>query len=311
MQQHIFQNPAKYFVEARKSGYAIGAFNFSNMETAQAIADAATKCQKYVMLQVTESTIKYMQMEYLLKIAEAVALTCQFAPILHLDHGSSFEICKTCIDCGFRSVMIDKSMESFAENIKTTKLVVEYAHKHGCFVEAELGTLSGVEDHINVSDNDACFTDANQAKEFVELTGVDSLAVAIGTKHGPNKGKTGIPKLQIDRLSKIQKTMPEDFPLVLHGASSVYQDVVAECNKYGATITNAYGISDEDIKNAIKNGVIKINVDTDTRLAFTAGIRKTIAENTSIIDPRKYLECGKNLATESIIRKINSFSNCS
>lgn len=292
---------------ALSNKYAVGAFNFSNMEILQAIVEANNEMNSPFILQVSESAIKYMGMEYLLVLASAAATMSMVPLCLHLDHGKDFEICKTCIDAGFSSVMIDKSSLSFEENVEKTKEVVEYAHKRGVSVEAELGTLSGIEDYVNVSEQNAVLTDPESAKRFVDVTGVDSLAVAIGTSHGPNKGKTSSPKLDIDRLKHIRALLGSDYPIVLHGASSVYADIVEKCNSFGADIKNAFGISKDDIRNSIENGVAKINVDTDIRLAFLAGIRESMHDSPSNIDPRKYFTNAKNEAKDVIKRKISEF----
>ena len=285
---------------------AIGAFNFSNMEIIQAIVESANDLDTPVILQASESAINYMGFDYVLALVQAAAKTSKVPLALHLDHGKDLDICKKCIENGFTSVMIDKSSLPFEENIEKTKEVVDYASKFGVSVEAELGTLAGVEDDVNVSAKDAFYTDPSAALEFIEKTKVDSLAIAIGTSHGPNKGKSGNPKLDIDRLAEIKQKVG-DLPLVLHGASSVYADSVENCNKYGADIKNAYGITDSDIKGAIQNGVAKINVDTDIRIAFLAGLRKVITENSSSIDMRKYLGNARDFSKEIIIRKMKTF----
>ena len=274
---------------------AIGAFNFSNMEIIQAIVESANDLDTPVILQASESAINYMGFDYVLALVQAAAKTSKVPLALHLDHGKDLDICKKCIENGFTSVMIDKSSLPFEENIEKTKEVVDYASKFGVSVEAELGTLAGVEDDVNVSAKDAFYTDPSAALEFIEKTKVDSLAIAIGTSHGPNKGKSGNPKLDIDRLAEIKQKVG-DLPLVLHGASSVYADSVENCNKYGA-----------DIKNAIQNGVAKINVDTDIRISFLAGLRKIITENPSSIDMRKYLGNARDFSKEIIIRKMKTF----
>lgn len=303
-----FVTGKEILLQALHGGYAVGAFNFTNMEVAQAVISAANDVGKPVMLQASSSAIKYMGFEYVMHIAQAAVETSKVPVCLHLDHGSDFDLCKTCIDNGFSSVMIDKSMESFEENVKATSAVVEYAHSKQCSVEAELGTLAGVEDDIDVDEESAVLTNAAQAKDFVNATGVDSLAVAIGTSHGPNKGNMSSPKLHIERLEEIHNAVGRDFPLVLHGASSVYDDTVQVCNTYGAEIRNAHGITDKDIKLAIKHGIAKINVDTDIRLAFLAGIRKTLRENKESIDMRKYIGAGREYAMQVIKRKILSFT---
>ncbi|MDR0744484.1 MAG: class II fructose-bisphosphate aldolase, partial [Holosporales bacterium] len=253
--------------QALKEKKAIGAFNFSNMEILQAIVIAANEFNSPVILQVTESAINYMGMEYVTAMVSAACSQSKVALALHLDHGGNFEICKRCIDYGFSSVMIDKSSLAIEENIAQTKEVVAYARGFGVSVEAELGTLAGIEDNVKVELRDAYYTDPETALKFAEATGVDSLAVSIGTSHGPNKGVFASPKLDIDRLKKIKEKV-KNSPLVLHGASSVYSQEVELANKYGASIKNAFGITDEDIRSSIENGIAKINVDTDIRIAF-------------------------------------------
>lgn len=286
----------------------VGAFNFSNMEIVQAIISSANEVNTPVILQASASAIKYMGFSYLKAIISAAAEESKVPFALHLDHGKDFEICKQCIDEGFSSVMIDASSLPFKENIEETKRVVNYAKQFGVSVEAELGTLAGVEDEVNVSEAKAFYTDPGEALEFIEKTGIDSLAVAIGTSHGPNKGKAGNPKLSIETLKAI-KAKVGDFPLVLHGASSVYSDSVEICNKYGADLENAYGISDDDIKASIQNGIAKINVDTDIRIAFLGAIRKSFSENKSNIDMRKYLSEGREAVKEIVLRRIKTFCN--
>ncbi len=287
---------------------AIGAFNFTNMEIVQAIISAANELKTPVILQASYSAIKYMGFGYLKAIISAATNESDVPLVLHLDHGKDFEICKKCIDEGFSSVMIDASSLSFEENINTTKKVVNYAKKFGVSVEAELGTLAGVEDEVNVSENKAFYTNPDEALEFIEKTGINSLAVAIGTSHGPNKGKQNSPKLSIETLKKIKEKVG-DFPLVLHGASSVYSDSVKICNDYGADLKNAFGISDEDIKDSIQNGIAKINVDTDIRIAFLGAIRKSIFEESSNIDMRKYLSEGREAAKNIVLRRMKIFCN--
>jgi fructose-bisphosphate aldolase class II len=293
-------------VQALKEKKAIGAFNFSNMETVQAIVSAANEINSPIILQASESAIKYMGMEYLVAIVSAACEKSSVVLALHLDHGKDFEICKKCIDSGFSSVMIDKSSLSFEENAEKTKEVVDYAKRFGVSVEAELGTLAGVEDEVNVNSKDAFYTAPGAALNFADLTGIDSLAIAIGTSHGPNKGKRGNPKLDIERLKEIKKKVGE-LPLVLHGASSVYSEEVEKANEYGADIQNAFGITDEDIKESIKNGIAKINVDTDIRIAFLSGIRQSLMENPSSIDIRKYLAFARELAKNITLRKLKTF----
>ena len=291
------------FEKSMKEHFAIGAFNINNMEFIQAITDAANEAKSPVILQVSSSAIKYARMEYLIKMVEAAVETTDIPIALHLDHGPDFETCKKCIDAGFTSVMIDGSKYDFEENIKITKQVVDYAHSKGVVVEAELGKLAGVEDDVNVSEDDARFTDPEQAKEFVERTGVDSLAIAIGTSHGAYKFK-GDAKLRFDILQKIKEKLP-NTPIVLHGASSVVPELVEMCNSNGGNIPGAKGCPDEMLKEAGKLGVSKINVDTDLRLAMTAQIRKVFSDSPEAFDPRKYLGASRDLIKETVAHKIN------
>ena len=275
------------FKKAYEGGYAVGAFNVNNMEIVQGIVDAAKEEQSPLILQVSAGARKYAKHIYLVKLVEAALEDSNLPIALHLDHGDSFEICKDCVDGGFTSVMIDASHYDFDENVKITKQVVEYAHAHGVVVEAELGRLAGVEDDVNVSDADARFTDPEQAAEFVHLTGVDSLAIAIGTSHGAYKFK-GNPYLDFDRLKKVGELLP-NFPIVLHGASSVLPEFVAKCNEFGGNIPGAQGVPEEMLRKAAQMAVCKINIDTDLRLAMTASVREYLAQNPSEFDPRKYL----------------------
>jgi fructose-bisphosphate aldolase class II len=296
---------AKLLKEAMVNGVAVGAFNITNMEVVQGIISAANELNRSVILQVTNSTIRYVGFRYLRAIVSAATEESDVPIALHLDHGENFETCKKCIDEGFTSVMIDASSCSFAENVERSAEVVEYAAKFAVSVEAELGTLSGTEDEISVP-HSALYTNPNETAEFIKKAKVDSLAVAIGTSHGPNKGKVGSPKLSIETLKEIKKRVG-DFPLVLHGSSSVYHEAVELCNKYGADIENAYGITNEDIKDAIRNGIAKINVDTDLRLAFLGAVRQTLQENKSTIDMRKYLGNAREAIKQIVIRKIGTF----
>ena len=290
------------FNKSMKEKYAIGAFNVNNMEIIQGIVDAATNQNSPVILQASSSAIKYARIGYLKKMVEA-ALDEHDIPIaLHLDHGPDFETCKMCIDNGFSSVMIDGSKYEFEENIELTKRVVEYAHSKGVVVEAELGKLAGIEDDVNVSASDAMYTDPEQAKEFVERTGCDSLAIAIGTSHGAYKFK-GEAKLRFDILKQVKERIP-NTPIVLHGASTVIPELVEMCNKYGGEIPGAKGVPDEMLHEASKSGVSKINVDTDLRLAMTAQIRKVFAEDPSVFDPRKYLGEARKQIKETVQHKI-------
>ena len=293
-------------LDALKRKVAVGAFNFTNMEIIQAIVAGANELKTPVILQASSSAIKYMGFDYIHAMISVASEGSDVPIVWHLDHGKDFEICKKAIDNGFNSVMIDASSLDFNSNIEITKKVVEYAQRFNVSVEAELGTLAGVEDEISVAREKAFYTDPNQAQEFIERTGISSLAVAIGTSHGVNKGKTGSPKLSIDTLKKIKEKVG-NFPLVLHGASSVYVDVVDECNKYGSNIQNAYGITDKDIKEAIQNGIAKVNVDTDIRIAFLGAIRKCMSENPDNIDMRKYLGAGRESAKEMVMRRIRTF----
>lgn len=282
--------------------FAIGAFNINNMEFVQAITDAAAEENSPVILQTSSSAIKYARIPYLMKMVEASLAEHDIPLALHLDHGPDFETCKMCIDNGYTSVMIDGSKYDFDENIELTKKVVDYAHERGVVVEAELGKLAGVEDEVNVAENDAMYTDPDQAVEFVEKTGCDSLAIAIGTSHGAYKFK-GEPKLRFDILEKVKGLMP-NVPIVLHGASTVIQEYVELCNKYGGNMPGAKGVPDEMLHEASKRGVSKINVDTDLRLAMTAAIRKTFAEKPEEFDPRKYLGPGRDFIKETVKHKI-------
>ena len=290
------------FEKSMKEGFAIGAFNINNMEIIQGIVDAASENNSPVILQVSSSAIKYARMPYLMKMVEAAVETTNIPIVLHLDHGPDFETCKECVDAGFTSVMIDGSKYSFEENVALTKKVVEYAHSKGVVVEAELGKLAGIEDDVNVSANDAMYTDPDQAKEFVERTGCDSLAIAIGTSHGAYKFK-GEAKLRFDILAEVKKKIP-NTPIVLHGASTVIPELVEMCNNYGGEIPGAKGVPNEILKQAGKSGVSKINVDTDLRLAMTANIRKVFGEKPSEFDPRKYLGPAREAVKEIVSYKI-------
>lgn len=290
------------FKKAYEGGYAIGAFNVNNMEIVQGIVDAAKEEQSPLILQVSAGARKYAKHIYLVKLVEAALEDTGLPIALHLDHGDDFEICKSCIDGGFTSVMIDGSKHDFETNVALTKKVVEYAHAHGVVVEGELGRLAGVEDDVNVSEKDALFTDPDQAAEFVERTGVDSLAIAIGTSHGAYKFK-GEPYLDFERLEKVGKLLP-DFPIVLHGASTVLPEFVEKCNKYGGNIPGAQGVPEEMLRKAASMSVCKINIDTDLRLAMTASIREFFVENPSEFDPRKYLGPARDAIKGMVQHKI-------
>lgn len=290
------------FKKAYEGGYAIGAFNVNNMEIIQGIIEAAKEEKSALILQVSAGARKYASSIYLKKLVEAAVEDSGLDIVLHLDHGEDLEICKKCIDDGFTSVMIDASHHPFEENIRIVKEVVEYAHARGVVVEAELGRLAGVEDSVNVKKEDASYTDPDQAVEFVQRTGIDSLAIAIGTSHGAYKFK-GEPKLDFERLEVITKLLP-GFPLVLHGASTVLPEFVELCNKYGGDIPGAQGVPEHMLRQASKLGVCKINIDTDLRLAMTAAVRKHFAENPTDFDPRKYLGPARTAIKGMVQHKI-------
>ena len=291
------------FEKSMKEHYAIGAFNVNNMEIIQGIMDAAKQEKSPVILQASHGAIKYARINYLMKMIEAAVEEAPDIPVaIHLDHGPDFETCKMCIDSGFTSVMIDGSKYDFEENVALTKKVVDYAHAHGVVVEAELGKLAGIEDDVNVAESDAMYTDPVQAKEFVERTGCDSLAIAIGTSHGAYKFK-GEAKLRFDILEKIKELIP-NTPIVLHGASTVIPELVETCNKYGGDIPGAKGVPDEMLNEASRRGVSKINVDTDLRLAMTSQIRKVFGEEPSVFDPRKYLQPAREELTKTVSYKM-------
>ena len=290
------------FEKSMKEHFAIGAFNVNNMELIQGIVDAAAEEKSPVILQASSSAIKYARMEYLTKMVEAALEEHDIPIALHLDHGPDFETCKMCIDNGFSSVMIDGSKYDFEENIRLTKQVVDYAHSKGVVVEAELGKLAGIEDEVNVAAADAIYTDPEQAREFVERTGCDSLAIAIGTSHGAYKFK-GEAKLRFDILEKVKGKLPTT-PIVLHGASTVIPELVNMCNEYGGNIPGAKGVPDEILHEASQRGVSKINVDTDLRLAMTGAIRKVFVDDPSAFDPRKYLTPARDLVKQTVQHKI-------
>jgi len=289
--------------------YAVGAFNVNNMEIIQGIVDAAKEEQAPLILQVSAGARKYAKHIYLIKLIEAAIEDTGLPICLHLDHGEDFEVCKSCVDGGFSSVMIDGSKYPFEENIAVTKKVVEYAHAHGVSVEAELGRLAGVEDAVKVNTKDATYTDPDQAVEFVKRTGVDSLAIAIGTSHGAYKFK-GDPQLDFDRLATIAKLLP-GFPLVLHGASTVLPEFVGKCNQYGGKLNDAQGVPEHMLLKAGTMGVCKINIDTDLRLAMTASIREHFALNPSDFDPRQYLKPAREAIKNMVRHKIHDVLNCS
>ena len=297
------------FSKALNADYAIGAFNVNNMEIIQGIVEAAQEENSALILQVSAGARKYAKVAYLTKLVEAAILDTGVDVALHLDHGADFEICKACVDDGFTSVMIDGSKYPFEENIALTKQVVDYAHSKGVVVEAELGKLAGVEDEVKVDAKSATYTDPEEAKEFVERTGVDSLAIAIGTSHGAYKFK-GTPYLDFERLKEIHKLIP-DTPLVLHGASTVLPEFVEKCNQYGGKIPGAQGVPEDMIKEAAKYGVCKVNIDTDIRLAITAEIRKHFVENPGDFDPRQYLGPAREAVKGMVSHKIRDVLNAS
>ena len=293
------------FKKAYDGGYAIGAFNVNNMEIVQGITEAASELNSPVILQVSAGARKYAKHVYLMKLVEAAIADTAGIPIaLHLDHGGDFEICKACIDGGFSSVMIDGSSKSFEENIALTKQVVEYAHAHGVVVEGELGKLAGIEDAVNVKAEDASYTNPAEVEQFVTRTGVDSLAIAIGTSHGAYKFKPGQkPQLRFDILEEVSRRLP-GFPIVLHGASSVPQDLVKVINECGGAMPNAIGIPEEMLRQAAGMAVCKINIDSDIRVAMTAAIRKHMLENPSHFDPRQYLTPARAAVKSMVAHKI-------
>ena len=295
---------SKEMLKSLRRQYAIGAFNVNNMEIIQAIVEAAKEEKSPLILQVSAGARNYAKPVYLRKLVEAAIEDTDLPIVLHLDHGEDFEICKACIDDGFTSVMIDGSKYPFEENVRLTKQVVDYAHERGVVVEAELGRLAGIEDAVKLSEKDAILTDPDEAVEFVERTGVDSLAIAIGTSHGAYKFK-GEPKLDFERLDKITELLP-GFPIVLHGASSVPSELVELCNKYGGQIPGAQGVPEDMLRKAATMGVCKINIDTDLRLAMTASVRKYLVENPSEFDPRKYLGAGREAIKQLVKHKIRN-----
>ncbi|MBQ1703497.1 MAG: ketose-bisphosphate aldolase [Oscillospiraceae bacterium] len=315
------------FKKAYNGGYAIGAFNVNNMEIVQGITEAAIELRAPLILQVSKGARNYAKHVYLMKLIEAAVADAEQTAgfdlpiVVHLDHGDSFELCKSCIDGGFSSVMIDKSGLPFEENIEITKKVVEYAHDHGVVVEAELGTLAGVEDEVNVSAEDSSYTRPEDVQEFVERTGCDSLAIAIGTSHGaykftakqctrdPETGKLVPPPLRFDILDEVAKRLP-GFPIVLHGSSSVPQQFVDMINKYGGKMPDAVGIPEEQLRQAARGAVCKINIDSDLRLALTASIREHFAEHPDHFDPRQYLTPGRAAIKAMVAHKLVNVLGC-
>ncbi len=298
------------FSKAYEGGYAIGAFNVNNMEIIQGITAAASELRAPLILQVSKGARSYASHVYLMKLVEAAVEETGLPIALHLDHGDSFELCKSCIDGGFTSVMIDASGKPFEENIAITRQVVEYAHDHGVVVEAELGTLAGIEDEVKVAHGDASYTRPEEVQEFVERTGCDSLAIAIGTSHGAYKFKPGTkPQLRFDVLEAVEKNLP-GFPIVLHGSSSVPQQFVDEINKYGGNMPGAIGVPEDQLRQAAKSAVCKINIDSDLRLAMTASIRKYLAEHPADFDPRQYLKPARAAIKEMVAHKIVDVLGC-
>jgi fructose-bisphosphate aldolase class II len=298
------------FQKAYEGGYAIGAFNVNNMEIIQGITEAAKEVQAPLILQVSAGARKYAKHVYLMKLIEAALEDTGLPICVHLDHGESFEVCKSCIDGGFTSVMIDGSKHSFEENVQLTKEVVDYAHQRGVVVEGELGRLAGIEDAINVSAEDSSYTDPSQVQEFVERTGVDSLAIAIGTSHGAYKFKPGQkPQLRFDILEEVARRLP-GFPIVLHGASSVIPKYVDIINSNGGNMPDAIGIPEDMLRQAARMAVCKINIDSDLRLAMTAGIRQHMAEHPDHFDPRQYLTVGRDNIRDLVKKKIVNVLGC-
>ena len=300
------------FAKAYNGGYAIGAFNVNNMEIVQGITEACKEEHAPVILQVSKGARAYANHTYLVKLVEAAVIECPDIPIvLHLDHGPDFETCKSCIDGGFTSVMIDASSKPFDENIEITRRVVEYAHEHGVVVEAELGTLSGIEDEVKVAEGCASYTRPEEVEEFVTRTGCDSLAIAIGTSHGAYKFKPGTkPQLRFDVLHECEKRLP-GFPIVLHGSSSVPQEYVTMINENGGAMPGAIGVHEDQLREAARSAVCKINIDSDLRLAMTGTIRKFFNEHPDKFDPREYLKPARANIKELVRHKLRDVLGCS
>ena len=298
------------FKKAYDGGYAIGAFNVNNMEIVQGITEAAKDLNAPLILQVSKGARNYANHTYLMKLVEAAVEETGLPIALHLDHGDSFELCKSCIDGGFTSVMIDASSKSFEDNIALTKQVVEYAHDHGVVVEAELGTLAGVEDEVKVKAEYSSYTRPEDVQEFVERTGCDSLAIAIGTSHGAYKFKPGTkPQLRFDILEDVSARLP-GFPIVLHGSSSVPQEFVEKINKYGGNMPGAIGVPEDQLRQAAQMAVCKINIDSDLRLAMTATVREFFYEHPDKFDPREYLKPARAAIKEMVAHKIVDVLGC-
>ena len=298
------------FKKAYEGGYAIGAFNGNNMEIIQGITEGAKELNAPLILQVSAGARKYANHTYLMKLVEAAIIETGLPICLHLDHGDSFELCKSCIDGGFTSVMIDGSHHGYEDNVALTRQVVEYAHDHGVVVEGELGRLEGVEDDVKVAIGQGSYTDPDQVYDFVTRTGVDSLAIAIGTSHGAYKFKPGTkPQLRFDILEEVQKRLP-GFPIVLHGASSVIPEFVEKINKYGGNMPDAIGVPEDMLRQAASMAVCKINIDSDLRLAMTASVREHLYTHPDHFDPRQYLKPGREAIKQMVMHKIQYVLGC-
>ena len=305
-----FVTSTEMFKKAYEGGYAIGAFNVNNMEIIQGITEAAKEQNAPLILQVSSGARKYANHTYLLKLVEAAIIETDLPICLHLDHGDTFELCKSCIDGGFTSVMIDGSHHAYEDNVALTKKVVEYAHDHGVVVEGELGRLEGVEDDVKVAAGEGSYTDPDQVQDFVSRTGVDSLAIAIGTSHGAYKFKPGTkPQLRFDILEEVEKRLP-GFPIVLHGASSVIPEFVEMINTYGGKMPDAIGVPEDMLRKAASMVVCKINIDSDLRLAMTGTIRKYFAEHPDHFDPRQYLKPARQAIKDMVTHKIVNVLGC-
>ena len=305
-----FVTSTEMFKKAYEGGYAIGAFNVNNMEIIQGITEAAKEQNAPLILQVSSGARKYANHTYLLKLVEAAIIETDLPICLHLDHGDTFELCKSCIDGGFTSVMIDGSHHAYEDNVALTKKVVEYAHDHGVVVEGELGRLEGVEDDVKVAAGEGSYTDPDQVQDFVSRTGVDSLAIAIGTSHGAYKFKPGTkPQLRFDIQEEVEKRLP-GFPIVLHGASSVIPEFVEMINTYGGKMPDAIGVPEDMLRKAASMAVCKINIDSDLRLAMTGTIRKYFAEHPDHFDPRQYLKPARQAIKDMVTHKIVNVLGC-
>lgn len=298
------------FKKAYAGHYAVGAFNVNNMEIIQGITEAAKELEAPLILQVSAGARRYASHTYLVKLVDAAVEETGLPICLHLDHGDSFELCKDCVDGGFTSVMIDGSSKPFEENIALTRRVVEYAHDHGTVVEAELGTLAGIEDAVHVKEEDSSYTRPEEVEEFVKQTGCDSLAIAIGTSHGAYKFKPGTkPQLRFDILREVEQRLP-NFPIVLHGSSSVPQDLVAKINQFGGNMPGALGVPEDQLREASKMAVCKINIDTDLRMAMTASVREHLALYPDHFDPRQYLKPAREAIKALVEHKIVDVLGC-